>query len=394
MGIPIGKLSLYCAAGGIAPHRVLPVVLDVGTDNPTLLNDKYYLGVPGKRLKGKEYYQLVDEFMDAVRFRWPKVLVQFEDFNSSVAQKLLDKYRDKHLCFNDDIQGTGATALAGLLCALRAKGEAVTALGDQTILIVGAGSAGIGIAQVLQQAMHEQGKTEHEVKDKFLVVDQHGLLGMARANELNPEQLQFARPDDDRMPLLDVINKYRPTIMIGVTAVGGLFTEQVVRAMAACNDRPIIFPLSNPTAKAECTAEEAYRWTNGRCVFASGSPFAPVTLGDGSTAYPSQCNNMYIFPGLGLGATVCDATKVTDRMLYIAAETLAKFVPEDDVVKGILFPPLGRIREVSHHIAVAVAKEAIRSGHATRKAALESNDLDAFVASKMYYPEYVPLVER
>jgi malate dehydrogenase (oxaloacetate-decarboxylating)(NADP+) len=350
--------------------------------------------VPSKRLKGKEYFQLIDEFMDAVRFRWPKVLVQFEDFNSSVAQKLLDKYRDKHLCFNDDIQGTGATALAGLLCALRAKGEAVTALGDQKILIVGAGSAGIGIAQLLKQAMHEQGKTEEEAKDKFFVVDQHGLLGLARASELNPEQLKFARPNDDRLSLVDVIHKYRPTVIIGVTAVGGLFTEEVVRAMAACNDRPIVFPLSNPTAKAECTAEEAYRWTDGRCIFASGSPFAPVTLGDGSTAYPSQCNNMYIFPGLGLGATVCDATKVTDRMLYIAAETLAKFVPEDDVAKGILFPPLSRIREVSRSIAVAVAQEAIRGGLATRKAAIEAKDLDSFVAPKMYYPEYVPLVER
>lgn len=394
MGIPIGKLSLYCAAGGIAPHRVLPVVLDVGTDNPDLLNDKYYLGVPSKRLKGKEYYQLIDEFMDAVRFRWPQVLVQFEDFNSSVAQKLLDKYRDMHLCFNDDIQGTGSTALAGLLCALRAKGEDVSSLGDQKILIVGAGSAGIGIAQVLKEAMFEQGKSEEEARDNFFVVDQYGLLGLERANDLNHEQLEFARHGDDRMPLIEVIRKYKPTVMIGVTAVGGLFTEDVVREMARCNEKPIIFPLSNPTAKAECTAEEAFKWTDGRCIFASGSPFDPVTLEDGRTVYPSQCNNMYIFPGLGLGATVVGATKVTDRMLYVAAETLAKFVPEEDVAKGILFPPLSRIREVSHSIAVAVAHEAIRDGLATRKTAIESKDLESFIAKKMYYPEYVPLVER
>jgi len=291
MGIPIGKLSLYCAAGGIAPHRVLPVVLDVGTDNEELLNDKFYLGVAQKRLRGKEYYQLVDEFMEAVRYRWPNVLVQFEDFSSNVAQRLLNKYRDKHLCFNDDIQGTGSTALAGLLGALRAKGDEVTSLGDQRIVIAGAGSAGIGIAQVLLQAMMEQGRTYEEAKKSFYVVDQFGLLGTERNDSLSPEQQLFSREEDNELPLFEVVKKYKPTILLGVTAMGGLFTEALIREMASHVDRPIIFPLSNPTTKEECTAEQAFEWTDGKCIFASGSPFEPVEFADGRILYPSQCNN-------------------------------------------------------------------------------------------------------
>lgn len=394
MGIPIGKLALYCAAGGIAPHRVLPVVLDVGTDNEEILNDKFYLGVPKKRLRGPEYFYLVEEFMQAVRYRWPNVLVQFEDFSSDVAQTLLDQYRHDHLVFNDDIQGTGATALAGLLCALRATGASVDSLGDQRILIAGAGSAGIGIAQVLMQAMVEQGRTEEEAKKAFYVVDQDGLLGTERLESLTPEQQIFARSEGGGMSLKEVVTNCKPTILLGVTAVGGLFTEEIVREMAAHVERPIVFPLSNPTTRAECTAEQAYEWTDGRCIFASGSPFDPVHLEDGRTVYPSQCNNMYVFPGLGLGATVCGAKTVTDRMLYIAAEALAKFVPDEDVAEGKVFPPINRIREVSHTIAVAVVEEAIRDGQATKLTEKDMLDLDDFVMHKMYYPEYVPLIEK
>lgn len=394
MGIPIGKLSLYCAAGGIAPHRVLPVVLDVGTDNPALLEDRFYLGLQQPRLKGPRYYEIVDEFMQAVRYRWPNVLVQFEDFNSSVAQTLLNKYRDQHLCFNDDIQGTGATALAGILSAIRAKGEDVTALGDQRIAIVGAGSAGIGIGQVLMQAMQEQGRTEEEARQAFFVFDQNGLLGTERKDELNEEQRMFAREHDNGLSLSDGIAKYKPTILLGVTAVGGLFTEPLIREMASHVERPIIFPLSNPTTKAECTAEQAYVWTEGRCIFASGSPFSTVTLKDGRVFEPSQCNNMYVFPGLGLGATLCGARKVTDRMLYIAAEALATFVPPEDIAKGQVFPHLTQIRQVSHRIAVAVIREAVREGLATKLSAGDLEDLEELVHRKMYYPEYVPLIEK
>jgi malate dehydrogenase (oxaloacetate-decarboxylating)(NADP+) len=219
-------------------------------------------------------------------------------------------------------------------------------------------------------------------------------LGQARQNTLNSEQRPFARPDDNGLPLLDVIKKYKPTILVGVTAVGGLFTEEIVREMASAVERPVVFPLSNPTVKAECTAEQAYVWTEGRCIFASGSPFSSVELDDGRVFYPSQCNNMYIFPGLGLGVTVCGAKKVTDRMLYIAAEALATFVPEEDVKQGKVFPPLNRIREVSHRIAVAVVNEAIRDGLATKITEQDEQDLEAYVLRKMYFPEYVPLVEK
>lgn len=218
------------------------------------------------------------------------------------------------------------------------------------------------------------------------------LLGQDRANKLNPEQQVFARPHDDGMSLLDVIKTYEPTILVGVTAVGGLFTEELIREMGDRCERPIIFPLSNPTTKAECTAEQAYEWTDGRCIFASGSPFSEVELDDGRVFQPSQCNNMYIFPGLGLGLTVAGAKKVTNRMLYIAAETLANFVPEEEVLQGKVFPPLNRIREVSHRMAVAIVQEAVRDGQATKVSS--QDDLDLRVKRKMYYPEYVPLVEK
>jgi malate dehydrogenase (oxaloacetate-decarboxylating)(NADP+) len=393
MGIPIGKLSLYCAAGGIPPHRVLPVVLDVGTDNEELLNDEFYLGVPKNRLRGKDYFDLVEEFMQAVRFRWPNVLVQFEDFDSSVAQPLLDKYRDSHLCFNDDIQGTGATALAGLLGALRAKGLDVNTLGEQRIAIVGAGSAGIGIANVLYGAMLEQGYSEEQAKDAFFVLDAHGLLGQERMDELSAEQQEFAREEDNGMHLIDVVKKYHPTILVGVTAVGGLFTSDIIREMSSQIDKPIIFPLSNPTSKAECTAKQAYEWTKGNLVFASGSPFDPVEM-DGKTYYISQCNNMYVFPGIGLGATLAGATKITDRMLYIAAKALAECLSLEDAENGQVFPRISNIRDVSHKVAVSVIEEAIDAGIANKISAQDRKNLSAFVASKMYYPEYVPLIEK
>jgi len=393
MGIPIGKLSLYCAAGGIPPHRVLPIVLDVGTDNEELLNDDLYIGVQKKRLRGKEYYHLVDEFMNAVRYRWPNVLVQFEDFNSSVAQPLLDKYRGSHLCFNDDIQGTGATALAGLLGALRAKGQDVNTLGEQRIAIVGAGSAGIGIAQVLYGAMLEQGYSEELAKNAFYVMDHNGLLGKDRKDGLNPEQQKFARDEDNELSLLDVVKKYKPTILLGVTAVGGLFTSDIIKEMASHVERPIIFPLSNPTSKAECTAIQAYKWTKGNLVFASGSPFEPVEI-DGTSFTISQCNNMYIFPGIGLGASLVGAKIITDRMLYIAAKALAECLTPEDAAKGQVFPHISNIRDVSHKIAVAVIEEAIATGLATKISADDRKDIGDFVKRKMYFPEYAPLVEK
>lgn len=394
MGIPIGKLSLYCAAGGIAPHRVLPVVVDVGTDNETLLRDKYYLGIQEPRLTGDAYFAVLDEFMQAARHRWPNVLIQFEDFSSDVAQPLLDTYRRDSLVFNDDIQGTGATVLAGVLSALRVKGARPDALGDERILIAGAGSAGIGVAQVLLQAMVEQGWTPEEARRAFFIVDAKGLLGKVRGDALTNEQAAFAREVDDGLSLGDVVAKYRPTVLLGMTAVGGLFKESMLRQMARDCVRPIVFPLSNPTTKAECTAEQAFEWTDGRCVFASGSPFDPVVCGDGRVLYPTQCNNMYIFPGLGFGATLCGATRITDKMLYVAAEALADFVTEEDIELGKVFPHITAIRDVSKAIAVAVVKEAVGSRLATKLSEKDMDYLDSFVARKMYDPVYVPLVER
>lgn len=394
MGIPIGKLSLYCAAGGIAPHRVMPVVLDVGTDNEALINDKFYLGLQEPRLTGAKYYHLVDEFVQAVLHRWPDVLIQFEDFSSDKAQKILNKYRDEILCFNDDIQGTGATTLAGLLGGLRAKGEKPTSLGDQRILIAGAGSAGVGVAQVLLQAMIEHGRTEDEAKKCFFIADEKGLLGTDRLSELSPEQAMFARDTDGGLSLSEIVNKHKPTMILGMTAVGGLFNEQLIRDMAKHCERPIIFPLSNPTSKAECSAEQAYEWTDGQCIFASGSPFDPVQMKDGRIFYPTQCNNMFVFPGIGLGVTLCGAKTVSDRMLYVAAEALANFVTEDELAEGKVFPNLATIRNVSKKVAIAVIEEAIRTDQASKLTEKDLADLDGFVSRKMYDPVYVPLVEK
>lgn len=395
MGIPIGKLSLYCAAGGVAPHRVLPVVLDVGTNNEELLNDPFYLGVPKRRLSGKPYYELVDEFMQAVRYRWPKVLVQFEDFSSDKAQVLLNKYRHDHLCFNDDIQGTGATTLAGILGALRAKGDDVSSLSKQRILIAGAGSAGVGVAQSLYQAMIVQGCSEEDAKNAFFIADQGGLLGVDRLDDLTPEQAMFARKEDNNLPLQSIVEKYKPTILLGMTTVGGLFGEQLVKEMATHCERPIIFPLSNPTIKSECTAAQAYEWTDGKCIFASGSPFNAVTLDNGETTlHPSQCNNMYIFPGVGFGASVCGAKTITDEMLYKAAEALANSLTSDDLAQGRVFPPITKIRDVSHCVAVSVVKQALEEDQATKLSERDARDIDGFVWSKMYDPVYAPLIER
>jgi malate dehydrogenase (oxaloacetate-decarboxylating)(NADP+) len=269
------------------------VVLDVGTNNPALLKDKFYLGLQRPRLQGSAYYQVVDEFINAAVHRWPNVLIQFEDFSSDKAQTILNKYRNDVLCFNDDIQGTGATSLAGILGALRAKGESPTSLGDQRILIAGAGSAGMGVAQVLYQAMIEHGRSPMEAKNCFFVADEKGLLAKDRLASLSPEQATFARDDDGGLSLREIVNKYKPTMILGMTAVGGLFTEDLIRDMARHCERPIIFPLSNPTSKAECTAEQAVRWTDGRCIFASGSPFDPVEMDNGKMFYPTQCNNMF-----------------------------------------------------------------------------------------------------
>ena len=380
MGIPVGKLSLYTACAGIHPKLCLPVMLDVGTNNETLLNDPYYVGLRQKRLSGAAYHEFVDEFVTAARAVFPGVLIQFEDFANHAAFNLLHKYRDKISTFNDDIQGTASVALAGLFSALRVTGGK---LSDQKLLFLGAGEAATGIADLVVSAMAAEGATEAEARLQIWLVDSRGLVVKNRSS-LNDHKLRYAHdhaPVDD---FLTAIRKLKPSAIIGVAAVGGTFTPEVLQIMAQINKRPIIFALSNPTSKAECSAEEAYRHTDGRALFACGSPYDPVKL-DGKTFVPRQGNNSYIFPGVGLGAIASGTRLVTDEMFMAAARTLAQLVSEEDIKQGSLYPALPRIREVSAQIAAAVADVAYKRGLAAGEA---PNDLLGYVQSQMYDPRY------
>ena len=380
MGIPVGKLSLYTACAGIHPKLCLPVMLDVGTNNETLLNDPYYVGLRQKRLSGAAYDEFVDEFVTAARAVFPGVLIQFEDFANYAAFHLLDKYRDKIPTFNDDIQGTASVALAGLFSALRVTGGK---LSDQKLLFLGAGEAATGIADLVVSAMTAEGATESEARLQIWLVDSRGLVVKNRSN-LTEHKLRYAHehaPVDD---FLTAIRTLKPSAIIGVAAVGGTFTPEVLQTMAQINKQPIIFALSNPTSKAECSAEEAYRHSDGRALFACGSPYDPVKL-DGKTFVPRQGNNSYIFPGVGLGAIASGTRLVTDEMFMAAARTLAQLVSEEDIKQGSLYPALPRIREVSAHIAAAVAEVAYKRGLAASQA---PNDLLGYVQSQMYDPRY------
>lgn len=380
MGIPVGKLSLYSACAGVHPELCLPVMLDVGTNNEALLNDPYYIGLHQKRLTGDAYDELVDEFVTAARATFPGVLIQFEDFANHSAFRILQKYRDKICVFNDDIQGTAAVALAGLLSALRVTGGK---LSDQRLLFLGAGEAATGIADLAVSAMVAEGASEAEAIRRNWLVDSRGLVVKNRAG-LAAQKLRYAHDHGPVSDFLTAIETLKPTAIIGVAAVGGAFTPEVLRTMAAINDRPIVFALSNPTSKAECTAEEAYRHTEGRALFACGSPYDPVEL-DGKTFVPRQGNNSYIFPGVGLGAIASGTRLVTDEMFMAAAHALAHLVSQADIEQGSLYPALARIREVSVHIAAAVAEIAYKRGLATGQA---PKDLIAYIQSQMYDPSY------
>src|SRR3974390_857482 len=380
MGIPVGKLSLYVACAGIHPKLCLPVTLDVGTNNTALLNDPYYVGLRQRRLRGAEYDDLVDEFISAACATFPGVLIQFEDFANHNAFRLLRKYRDTVCTFNDDIQGTAAVALAGIFTALRVNGGK---LADQKVLFLGAGEAATGIADLIVSAMMAEGASEADALRRTWLVDSRGLVVKSRAG-LTDHQLRYAHDHAPISDFLTAIQTLKTTAIIGVAAVGGAFTPEVLQTMAGINERPIVFALSNPTSKAECSAEEAHPPTKGGPLFACGSPYDPVKL-DGKTFVPRQGNNSYIFPGVGLGAIASGSRLVTDEMFMAAAHTLAYLVNKDDIQKGSLYPALPRIREVSAHIAAAVAEVAYKSGLAT---APRPNDLMAFVQSQMYDPHY------
>ena len=380
MGIPVGKLSLYSACAGVNPEVCLPVMLDVGTNNEQLLKDPYYVGLRRKRLTGKAYYDFIDEFITAARKAFPSVLIQFEDFANHSAFQLLDKYRTHYCVFNDDIQGTAAVALAGLFSALRIKGGK---LSEERLLFLGAGEAATGIADLVVTAMMAEGLSEAEARKRIWLVDSRGLVVKGREG-LNKHKLPYAHEHTPVGDFLSAIKTLKPTAIIGVAAVGGTFTLEVLRTMAEINEQPIVFALSNPTSKAECSAEEAYRHTDGRALFACGSPYDPVTL-NGKTFVPRQGNNSYIFPGVGLGAIACGATLVTDEMFMAAARTLAGLVTDDDLKQGSLYPALPRIREVSLQIAAAVARVAYRRSLAAQQ---KPKNLLALIKRKVYEARY------
>jgi len=384
MGIPVGKLALYTAGAGVHPTHCLPVILDVGTNNEALRRDPLYIGLQQPRLQGSEYDALIEEFIVATQEVFPGVVVQFEDFANRNAFRLLARYRDRICTFNDDIQGTAAVALAGILSALRITGGGLAA---QKILFFGAGEAATGIADLVVEAWVAAGVPRPAALGRCWLVDSQGLVVKSRDN-LAQHKRPYAHEHAPTAEFLAAIKSLKPTVIIGVAAVGGTFTRDVVQEMASNNERPIIFALSNPTSKSECTAAQAYEWSGGRALYASGSPFDPVTLA-GKTFVPRQGNNSYIFPGVGLGAIVSRARRITDAMFLTTAKTLADQVTEADLAQGSLYPPLAKIRDVSAHIATAVAGVAFRDGLAT---AARPADLLAHVRSQMYDPHYATYV--
>ena len=381
MGIPVGKLSLYTACAGVHPRQCLPVVLDVGTNNAALLEDPLYIGLPRPRVRGEAYDALLDEFIAATQKVFPGTVVQFEDFANQNAFRLLRKWRDRICTFNDDIQGTAAVALAGIVSALRLTGGR---LGDQTLLFLGAGEAATGIADLAVTAMVAEGLDPAAARARCWLFDSRGLVQAGRT-DLVEHKLPYAHPHAPVAGFVDAVRALRPTAIIGVAATAGAFDEEVVREMAAINERPIVFALSNPTSKAECTAEQAYRWSGGQALFASGSPFAPVML-DGRRYVPRQGNNSYIFPGVGLGAIAARARRITDEMFMAAVHALCAQVTPEDLAQGSLYPPLARVREVSAHIAAAVARVVFDAGLAGMP---RPADLLAHVRAQMYEPRYL-----
>ncbi len=380
MGIPVGKLCLYTACAGIAPKHTLPVTLDTGTNNEALLADPLYLGMRQPRMRGAEYDALVEEFVAAANDKWPGILIQFEDFAKQNSFRLLDVFRDRICTFNDDIQGTAAVTLAGIFSALRITGGRIE---DQRILFLGAGGAAIGIADLVVTEVIETGVSIENARKNCWFVDSRGLVAKNREG-LDVHKLPYAHDVAPASDLMTAIRAMKPTILIGVSGQGGSFHQEMIAEMARINERPIVLALSNPTSSAECTAEEAYRWSDGRAVYASGSPFDPVEV-KGKTLVPGQGNNVYIFPGLGLGVIASRARHVTNSMFTAAARTLADIVSEADLAKGRIFPSLTDINDISLAIAVAVAEVAYENGLATVP---RPDDLKAFIANEMYVPEY------
>ena len=393
MPIPIGKLALYTLCAGISPSTTLPVILDTGTDNQQLLDDPIYLGWRHRRVRGEHYDAFIDAFVQAVRKVYPDALLQWEDFARGNARRLLDRYRDEICTFNDDIQGTAAVTLAGLLAA---ADIARIPLREHRVVMLGAGSAATGVAELLVTAMVEEGATESEARSRIWLLDSHGLVHTGRT-DLDEEKTRFAQPrwavgdsSSGRIDLLEVVRQVRPTVLIGTAARKGSFTEDVVREMARHVERPVIFPLSNPTEKSEATPEELLRWTNGRALVATGSPF-PDVVRDGRTVRVGQCNNMFIFPGVGLGVLASGARHVSDRMFLAAARALSATAPSRSDSLAPLYPRIEDVRAVSRAVALAVGAEAVRAGVGQT---LTLDALEARVDATMWEPRYRPLVKQ
>jgi len=380
MGIPIGKLSLYTACAGIHPTQCMPVMLDVGTDNERLLNDPLYNGLERHRERGPLYDELVEEFISAASEVFDGVLIQMEDFGNTNAFRFLKKYRDRACLFNDDIQGTGAVAVSGLIAALRITGGK---LSDQKVLFLGAGEAGIGIADVFVAALLEEGLTSEEARKHCWFVDSRGLVENSRDN-LAEHKLPYAHEHAPCASFLEAVQSLQPTAILGLSGQPSTFTKEVVEALASSNEHPIIFALSNPTSKAECTAEQAYTWSDGKAIFASGSPFDPVTY-KGRTLVPGQGNNAYIFPGVGLGVIASHSRTVSDEMFLAAARSLASQVSDTDIERGRIYPSLSRIREVSAFIARDVAEIAYAENYTDKP---RPDDVLADIRHHMYQPVY------
>jgi malate dehydrogenase (oxaloacetate-decarboxylating) len=396
MAISIGKLSIYTVAGGVGPDKTLPVELDVGTDRADLIEDPLYLGTHQRRMTGAAYDHFLDRFVEAVSQRYPKAIIQWEDFSKDTAFKVLDRYRKVVPSFNDDIQGTGAVTLAGVLNALRIKNESIT---DQRIVIHGAGAGGIGVAWAIREGLKRAGLSEQDALERVFVMDSKGLLVSDRAMEeykkgycQSSESVQGWDCTGTTPNLLETIKNTKATVLLGLSGQGGCFTEPVVRAMAANTERPIIFPLSNPTANTEVLPEDALRWTDCKALVATGSPFADVIMDDGRRFPIGQGNNAFIFPGLGFGAVLSRAREITDNMVLEAAYTLRDETNAESLDAGRVYPPIRNLREVSIRVATRVMAQALSDGVAAeyRIRGLDLDGLEAFARSRFWYPKYLP----
>ena len=380
MGIPIGKLALYTAVAGVPPELTLPIMLDVGTNNQTLLDDPLYLGLRQQRVRGDEYHAFIAEFVDAVQTLYPKCCLQWEDFANFNAVSILESYKDKICTYNDDIQGTAGVALAGLYAALRITGQKLT---DQRFLFMGAGSAATGIAELISEAMVMEGLTIEEARGRNWLFDINGLVESTRT-DLADFQKPFAHQHAPCKSFVDAINAIKPNGIVGVSTVPKLFNQAVIEAMSKVNVQPIIFPYSNPTSRSECTAEEAYKWSNGKAIFASGSPFDPVTLG-AKTFVPGQGNNVYIFPAMGMAVLATQSKRVTQQMFIVAAKAVAEQVTQEDLNTGLIYPPQSQILAASLHTAAKVANYIFDQGLARVE---RPTDIAAHIKELAYKPVY------